>query len=306
VNRLKAAERDDDAGASNDDPAVPVHRREKVAQPRLQQRSFRPLRLLLARFTLQMQMRSLGALLALLCLVTACGSGTQGIRVTLTAQNHDPHPSESPSWQWWYCVKVTTAAGKSVASRIDFGILSGRSPVQAAGTIWLKKGYDHWCADIGGEGNILDALPRGKKLVFQAVVSADGVTVKRNWPIVVPAGHIYTVEEVRAAFAAQGLRWSVKGRPDGRTTQLRFWHGTRSSWRFWPTSRVFGVGLNWATSRARCPLIITSPKERMLKPGGARQSERLSSVLSLASARDSQRGSAGWASVGMTLSAERD
>ena len=33
------------------------------------------------------------------------------IRVALTAKNHQPHPTESPSWHWWYCVKVTTAAG---------------------------------------------------------------------------------------------------------------------------------------------------------------------------------------------------
>jgi len=32
---------------------------------------------------------------------------------------------------------------------------------------------------------VLLAEPRGKKLVFQAVVRADGVTVKRNWSIVV-------------------------------------------------------------------------------------------------------------------------
>jgi hypothetical protein len=28
-------------------------------------------------------------------------------------------------------------------------------------------------------------VPRGKRLIFQAVVRAQGVTVKRNWPIVV-------------------------------------------------------------------------------------------------------------------------
>jgi len=28
-------------------------------------------------------------------------------------------------------------------------------------------------------------MPRGKKLVFQAVVRADGVTVRRNWLLVV-------------------------------------------------------------------------------------------------------------------------
>lgn len=150
-------------------------------------------------------MRSLGVLLALLCLATACGSGTQGIRVTLTAQNHDPRPSESPSWHWGYCVKVTTAAGTPAASTIHLHILSGRTPVEGVGLVSLRKGYDRWCAAIGGEDNILDALPRGKKLIFQAVVTVNGVTVERSWPIVLPAAHIYTVREVKAAFAAQGI-----------------------------------------------------------------------------------------------------
>jgi hypothetical protein len=61
----------------------------------------------------------------------------------------------------------------------------GRTPVAGVGQVWLKKGYDNWCAGIGGETNALLAVPRGKKLSFQAVVRAMGVTVKRNWPIVV-------------------------------------------------------------------------------------------------------------------------
>jgi len=132
-------------------------------------------------------MRLLGVLLALLCLVTACGAGTHQspIRVTLTAKNHHPRPSVSPRWHWWYCVRVRTAAGKSVASMIHLQILSGRTPVEGVGSVALKQGYDHWCAEIGGEGNLMDALPRGKKLVFQAEVRAEGVTFKRNWPIVV-------------------------------------------------------------------------------------------------------------------------
>jgi hypothetical protein len=83
-------------------------------------------------------------------------------------------------------VKVRTAAGKSVASTIHLQILLGdTTPVEGVGLVSLKKGYDHWCAAIGGEANVLAGVPRGKKLVFQAVVRAEGVTVKRNWPIVV-------------------------------------------------------------------------------------------------------------------------
>lgn len=98
-------------------------------------------------------------------------------------------------------MKVTTPG----ASRILVQIVSGRTPVEGVGEIWLKKGHSRWCADIGGEANVLDGLPRGKKLVLLAAVRADGVTVERKWPIVVPAGHIYSVREVEAAFAAQGI-----------------------------------------------------------------------------------------------------
>jgi hypothetical protein len=111
--------------------------------------------------------------------------GTSPIRVTLTAENHHPHPRASPSWQWGYCVRVGTPAGKSVASTIHLQILQGRKPVGQVGFVSLKKGYDRWCGTIGGETNALLAVPRGKRLIFQAVVRAEGLTVKRNWPIVV-------------------------------------------------------------------------------------------------------------------------
>lgn len=107
------------------------------------------------------------------------------IRVTLTAQNHQPRASHSPYKHWWYSVKVTTAAGKSVPSTIHLQILSGHIPLAGVGLVTLKKGYDHWSAAIGGEASVLNVLPRGKTLIFQAVVRAKGVTVKRNWPIIV-------------------------------------------------------------------------------------------------------------------------
>jgi hypothetical protein len=117
--------------------------------------------------------------------VTVTETNRSPIRVTLTAQNHRPRASKSPYKHWWYSVKVTTAAGKSVASTIHFQILSGGTPLEGVGLVTLKKGYDHWSAAIGGEASVLNALPRGKKLIFQAVVKAKGVTVRRNWPIVV-------------------------------------------------------------------------------------------------------------------------
>ncbi|MGZ4413445.1 MAG: hypothetical protein ACXVRZ_03560 [Gaiellaceae bacterium] len=110
------------------------------------------------------------------------------IRVTLTAQNHHPRASHSPSVHWWYCVKITTAAGTSVASTIRLQVVSGRTLVRRLALVSLRKGYDHWCQAIGGEASILNTLPMGKKLIFQAVVTAQGVTVKRDWPIIVHRG----------------------------------------------------------------------------------------------------------------------
>jgi hypothetical protein len=109
------------------------------------------------------------------------------IRVILTAQNHHPRASDSPSVHWGYCVKVRTRAGKPLAApiQLQLQILMGRTPVAGVGQVWLRKGYDNWCAGIGGETNALLAVPRGKKLSFQAVVTAMGVTIKRNWPIIV-------------------------------------------------------------------------------------------------------------------------
>jgi hypothetical protein len=110
------------------------------------------------------------------------------IRVALTAQNHHPRASRSPSVHWWYCVKVTTAAGTSVASTIRLQIVSGRALIRRLALVSLRKGYDHWCQAIGGEASILNTLPLGRRLIFQAVVTAQGVTVKRNWLIVVHRG----------------------------------------------------------------------------------------------------------------------
>jgi hypothetical protein len=104
---------------------------------------------------------------------------------TLTAKNHDPHPRNDPGWQWGYCVRIRTTTGESVASTIHLQILMGTTRLAALGYVSLLKGYDHWCASIGGEDNVLLGMPLGEKLVFQAVVRADGVTVRRNWPLVV-------------------------------------------------------------------------------------------------------------------------
>jgi hypothetical protein len=115
----------------------------------------------------------------------AAGASRSPLRVTLTAQNHHPRASHDPAVHWWFCVKVTSASGKSVASTIHVQIVSGDRIVRRAGLITLRKGYDHWCQAIGGEASLFNVVPTGKSLDFEAVVTAQGVTVKRDWPIVV-------------------------------------------------------------------------------------------------------------------------
>ena len=125
------------------------------------------------------------ALLIAICLAAAAGSAAAApsaapIKVSLTAQSHHPVVGKT----WWYQVKVTDAAGKPVAAKIHVQILFGGQPVGQVGTHKVKTGL--WREVIGKGG--VDAFPaaaRGQPLVFQAVVTEKGVTVKRNWPIVV-------------------------------------------------------------------------------------------------------------------------
>lgn len=130
-------------------------------------------------------------LVALLGITLVAGAAaavnTTPIRVALIAQNHYPRASRSPFVHWSYCVRIRTAAGKSVASKIRIRVVTGRA-VKTIALISLRKGYDHWCQAIGGEASILNALPIGRKLIFQAVVTADGVTVTRSWWIIVRRG----------------------------------------------------------------------------------------------------------------------
>jgi len=81
-------------------------------------------------------------------------------------------------------VKVRTVSGKSIASTIRIQI-AWRRAIRKIAVISLRKGYDHWCAAIGGEASVFNVVPRGRRLLFQAVVNAQGVTVTRSWPIVV-------------------------------------------------------------------------------------------------------------------------
>ena len=165
-------------------PRLPVSLEPLIGEAK---RRMRRRRFLVAVAAVALAAAGVGAALALRgAFVTATAKRQSPIRVILTAKNHQPRVSNSPHKHWWYSVKVTTAAGKPVAGTLHLQILSGRTPLEGVGSVtFTKKGSDHWSAAIGGEAGLLHGLPRGKKLIFQAVVRAKGVTVKRNWPIVV-------------------------------------------------------------------------------------------------------------------------
>ena len=132
-------------------------------------------------------MIALGGITAASGVSAVAAANPSPIRVTLTAQSHQPRASLSPSEHWWYCVKVTATAGTPIASTIRIQVVWGRT-VRRIALISLRKGYDRWCQPLGGEASVLNTLPVGRTLIFQAVVTADGVTVKRNWPIIVHRG----------------------------------------------------------------------------------------------------------------------
>ena len=111
---------------------------------------------------------------------TASGAGaTRGPRVTLTGENH--HPKVNGKWS--YSVRVTSAAGEPIPAKIHLQVLFAGVPVGQIGVHRVRNGV--WKETLGIPGNPpFPPASRGQHLVFQAVVTARGRRVVRNWPIV--------------------------------------------------------------------------------------------------------------------------
>jgi hypothetical protein len=100
---------------------------------------------------------------------------TPPFRVTLTADSHHPVVGK----RWHYEVRVTDAKGQPMRALVHLQILFGGAPV---GQIGRHRVVGVWRETIGAPGNPpFPAQARGQPLVFQAVVTAKGRTVKRNW-----------------------------------------------------------------------------------------------------------------------------
>lgn len=94
-----------------------------------------------------------------------------GIRVRLTAQSHQPRVGKP----WHYEVRVTDSSGKPVPALIHLQILFGGVPVGQVGRHRVRNGV--WRETIGAGANVaFPARALGQPLVFQAVVTAKGVT----------------------------------------------------------------------------------------------------------------------------------
>jgi hypothetical protein len=132
------------------------------------------------------------AALVLVVLAAGCGgggkqtppvriiTGSPPIRVVFHGQDHHPRAGK----RWSYEVRVTDRDGNRVSARIHLQILFGGVAVGQVGVHRVRNGA--WRETLGTPGNPpFPAAARGRRLVFQTVVTARGVTVKRNWPIVV-------------------------------------------------------------------------------------------------------------------------
>jgi hypothetical protein len=96
-------------------------------------------------------------------------------RVRLTAQSHHPRVGE----RWHYEVRVTDANGRPLRALVHLQILFNGAPV---GQVGRHRVIGVWRETLGVPGNPpFPAQARGQPLVFQAVVTARGKTVKRNW-----------------------------------------------------------------------------------------------------------------------------
>jgi hypothetical protein len=103
-----------------------------------------------------------------------------GIRVELLAQSHRPRVGKP----WHYEVHVMDAAGRPVPARVHLQILFGGVPVGQVGRHRVANGV--WRETLGTDGNPpFPARARGQPLVFEAVVTARGQTVKADYPITV-------------------------------------------------------------------------------------------------------------------------
>jgi hypothetical protein len=128
--------------------------------------------------------------LALVLVAAGCGSNAskQGatarvatsapqpspIRVTIAAPTHHPRVNA----KWPVTVHVSNAAGKPVTATLTMRILYGGSPVGKVDNGRVYRIVGSW-KEKKGQEITWPTASRGQRLQFQAIVRAQGRTVKR-------------------------------------------------------------------------------------------------------------------------------
>jgi hypothetical protein len=111
---------------------------------------------------------------------TAVGTTTAPARprihVTLTSPTHRPKVNVP----WPVKITVTDAAGKPVAATLTMQVMFNGTPVGKIDNGAVYRFVGSW-QERPDNGITWPPASRGQPITFQAVVKAQGVTVRKNW-----------------------------------------------------------------------------------------------------------------------------
>lgn len=102
------------------------------------------------------------------------GGGTPAsppFRATLTASGHTPRVGQP----WYYTVRVTNLSGKPIAARIVPVVRSGNRNIDTVGFFQIYG--------VCGHPYTWQPVHRGKRLVFQVGVRAEGGLIRLNYSV---------------------------------------------------------------------------------------------------------------------------
>jgi hypothetical protein len=108
----------------------------------------------------------------------ASGAQPSPVRVTISAPTH--HPRVNALWP--VTVRVTNAAGQPLRATLTMQILLGGTPVGKVDNGRVYHFVGSW-REKKGQEITWPAASRGQPLQFEAIVKAQGRSVKRTWAI---------------------------------------------------------------------------------------------------------------------------
>jgi hypothetical protein len=109
---------------------------------------------------------------------TTTAAPSSAVKVTISAPTH--HPKVNAKWP--VTVRVTNAAGKPIAATLTMNILFGGTQVGKVDNGRVYHVVGTW-REKPGQEITWPADSRGQALAFEAIVKADGTTVKRTYAI---------------------------------------------------------------------------------------------------------------------------